>query len=215
MEQNVQRYLQAALAKSTLSSYKTAHRRYVNFCLRSTHTPYPTTATILTQFVAFLGTQNLKHQTIKSYLSGIRYYHIIQSHPDPFTSDMPRLTYVLKGIKSSQSKDPTTKSKTRLPITPKILHELQHALHIPSFDNIMLWAAALTCFYGFLRSGEITIPSASSFDASAHLCLSDISVDNAQQPSIIRLHLKASKTDLHSDKELTCTWGALATLFAL
>ncbi len=100
---------------------------------------------------------------------------------------MPKLTYVLKGIKSSQSKDPTTKTKTRLPITPKILHELQLALHNPSFDNVMLWAASLTCFFGFLRSGEITIPSPSRFDPSAHLCLSDI--------SIIRLHLKASKTD--------------------
>ena len=108
---------------------------------------------------------------------------------------MPKLTYVLKGIKSSQSKDPASKPKTRLPITPKILQELQLAFHNPSFDNVMLWAASLTCFFGFLRSGEITVPSPSCFDPAAHLCLADISVNDAQQPSIIRLHLKASKTD--------------------
>ena len=108
---------------------------------------------------------------------------------------MPKLTYILKGIKSSQSKDPASKTKTRLSITPKILQELQLAFHNPSFDNVMLWAASLTCFFGFLRSGEITVPSPSCFDPSAHLCLADISVNDAQQPSIIRLHLKASKTD--------------------
>ncbi len=59
----------------------------------------------------------------------------------------------------------------------------------------MLWAACLLCFFGFLRSGEITIPDASSYDPSAHLNYSDIAVDNPLAPSIIQIRLKASKTD--------------------
>lgn len=63
------------------------------------------------------------------------------------------------------------------------------------FDNIMLWAAFLLCFFGFLRSGEITIPNQQSYDASVHLNFSDIATDNSVPPSIIQVKIKASKTD--------------------
>ncbi len=59
----------------------------------------------------------------------------------------------------------------------------------------MLWAAACTCFFGFMRSGEMTLPSESAFDPSSHLCVNDISVDDHTAPSIVKLRLKASKTD--------------------
>ena len=59
----------------------------------------------------------------------------------------------------------------------------------------MVWAASLLCFFGFLRSGEITIPSLHSYDPSVHLNYKDISVDDPSNPSIIKVHIKASKTD--------------------
>ena len=51
------------------------------------------------------------------------------------------------------------------------------------------------CFFGFLRSGEITIPSVSAYDASTHLSPSDISADVPSQPTVVQLRLKQSKTD--------------------
>ena len=59
----------------------------------------------------------------------------------------------------------------------------------------MLWAAFLVCFFGFLRSGEITIPDAAAYDPSVHLNFADISIDNLTSPKIIRIRLKCSKTD--------------------
>ena len=59
----------------------------------------------------------------------------------------------------------------------------------------MIWAASLLCFFGFLRSGEISIPNLSSYDSSVHLNYSDISVDNPFNPNIIQVRIKASKTD--------------------
>ena len=59
----------------------------------------------------------------------------------------------------------------------------------------MLWAAATLCFFGFLRSGEITIPSDSAFDKGAHLGFSDMTVDCFHHPQVTRVCLKASKTD--------------------
>ena len=40
----------------------------------------------------------------------------------------------------------------------------------------MLCAASTLCFFGFLRSGEITIPSDSVFDETRHLAHGDIMV---------------------------------------
>lgn len=59
----------------------------------------------------------------------------------------------------------------------------------------MLWAAAVMCFFGFFRAGEITIPSLTSFDNSRHLSWGDVSINNHLQPRMLKVHLKYSKTD--------------------
>ena len=82
--------------------------------------------------------------------------------------------------------------------TPSILSKTHQILlnDIPlAFDNIMLWAASLLCFFGFLRSGEITTPTLTSYDPSALLSYNDISVDNPVNPTIVKVRLKCSKTD--------------------
>ena len=59
----------------------------------------------------------------------------------------------------------------------------------------MLWAAASLCFFGFFRSGDITVQSAGAFDPRVHLAWGDVSVDGNVPPSKIRVFLKRSKTD--------------------
>ena len=58
----------------------------------------------------------------------------------------------------------------------------------------MLWAAC-ACYFGFLRSGEVTVPSEAAYDSSVHLNMADVAVDSIQTPSTIRLKIKVSKTD--------------------
>ena len=65
----------------------------------------------------------------------------------------------------------------------------------PAADHIMLWAAACTGFFGFLRAGEFTVPSPSEYDSDVHLNLSDMAIDDHRLPSMIRLCIKQSKTD--------------------
>ena len=141
---------------------------------------------VLCQFVSLLGREGLKHQTIKCYLSGIRFHNLAQSFPDPFVKDMPRLHYVLPGIKSKKGKCQAP-TKQCLPVTPAILLKVYSILKDdPSnFDNIMIWAASLKCFFGFLRSGEITIHSVTAYDASTHLSSLDISADILSQPTVV------------------------------
>ena len=63
----------------------------------------------------------------------------------------------------------------------------------------MLWAAFLTCFFGFMRSGEICSDSALPLDPAAGLSVNDLLVDNLEDPRWIRIRLRKSKTDPFSE----------------
>ena len=88
-------------------------------------TPLPTSESILCRYVAFLPKDNLKHQTIKTYLSAVRHMHIVAGKGDPFKEDMPLLEYTMRGIKGDQARNSESVSRTRLPITPAILLQLR------------------------------------------------------------------------------------------
>ena len=49
-------------------------------------------------------------------------------------------------------------------------------------------------FWGFLRAGELTIPSDTAFDPTTHITVEDITIDGIANPSMLNLCLKAFKT---------------------
>ncbi len=89
------------------------------------------------------------------------------------------------------------RSKPRLPITPDLLRKLRSIwlANNGGRNELMLWAAATSCFFGFFRAGKITVPSDSSFDGTVHLSFADVAVDDLAKPSMLKVHLKVSKTD--------------------
>ena len=147
--------------------------------------------------MAYLAREGLKHRTIKAYLSGIRCMQIHLSMGNPFGNGaMPRLEYVLTGIKRVESRSGVT-HRRRMPITMDIMCRLRGVWLTPAADpdKVMLWAAACTGFFGFLRAGEFSVPSAQAYDPQGHLNLADISVDSHATPSMVCLQIKQSKTD--------------------
>ena len=46
-----------------------------------------------------------------------------------------------------------------------------------------------------MRAGEFTVPDGSSFHRKTHLSYADIAVDSHTQPTVMRVTIKASKTD--------------------
>ena len=60
---------------------------------------------------------------------------------------------------------------------------------------IMIWAAVCLCSFGFMKSGEITLPSESAYDPETHLSYEDIAIDDPLAPTFMRVHFKASKMD--------------------
>ena len=47
-----------------------------------------------------------------------------------------------------------------------------------------------------MRAGELTVPTDKVYDPSVHLSVGDITVDDAYRPSLLRVTIKQSKTDL-------------------
>ena len=50
-------------------------------------------------------------------------------------------------------------------------------------------------FFGFFRSGEITVPSITGFDPTRHLKWGDVCANRTESPSLVRVHLSFSKCD--------------------
>ena len=69
-------------------------------------------------FVAYLALKGLKWQTIKTYLSAVRHFHLLRGPQSGFPDGTrPRLQLMLYGIKKATS----TFKNARLPITSAIL----------------------------------------------------------------------------------------------
>lgn len=146
--------------------------------------------------MSVLAVEKIRHSTIKCYLSAVRHLHVAEGVGDPGIAKMARLEQVLKGIKATQAKE-GVQAKSRLPITPEILIKIKETWERGriDYDKTMLWAAALMCFFGFLRAGEVCVPADNEFDAGAHLTFRDVSVDCKLEPSMVQIRVKASKTD--------------------
>jgi len=190
------RFLAQGLAPSTVATYSAGKRKYILFCTTTKISPMPSSESTLILFVTHLAAANISHTTIKVYLSAIRHMHIIAGLHNSFNEQLtPRLQLVIRGIKKSQAL--TTPQRVRLPITLAIMQSIKQRLSDQphSYSNIMLWAACCLAFFGFLRVSEFTVPCHTDYDPSLHLSLQDISIDNRDNPRILKVNIKQSKTD--------------------
>ena len=147
------------------------------FCVQAHLNPLPVSESLLCRYVAYLAEEGLAPKTIKLYLSAIRHLQVSMNLSDPKIGEMARLEQVVKGVKREYAKKNLDK-RERLPITPELLMQMKQvwSREPKKFDNIMLWAACCVCYFGFLRSGEVTVPSEAAYDSSVHLNMSDIAV---------------------------------------
>ena len=119
--------------------------------------------------------------------------HVAEKHGDQGISGMVRLEQVMRGIKSTQARA-GIRGAVRLLVTLDILRKLK-AVCEPHRDGVMLWAAAALCFFAFLRAGERKVPPDIEYDQAAHLSFEDVAADSLERPEVIRVRIKASKTD--------------------
>ena len=151
---------------------------------------------MLCYFVVSLARQGLAPTSIKTYLAAVRHAQITRGLPEMRQAALPRLQLVQAGIRWERAHHGPPQTP-RLPITADILRRLRAVWMAPPArdDDCMMWAAAAACFFGFFRAGELTVPTATAFDAAVHLAWGDVAVDEADPPAMVRVFLKRSKTD--------------------
>lgn len=83
---------------------------------------------------------------------------------------------------------------------------------------------AVRHFFGFFRLGEILLPSGCTYDSNIHLSVGDVAVDNVEDPKMVQISLKHSKTDQFGQGSKTylgrikndlCPVAAILTYLAL
>ena len=126
-------------------------------------------------------------QSIRTYLAVIRHTQVTLGLPEPCSfSSLPRLHLVQAGIQRAHLEQSAELTRIRLSITPAILRAMQSTLEPRATepDVVMIWAAAVLCFFGFFRSSEITTPNAAGFNPKIHLAWGDVAIDSAQSPTL-------------------------------
>ena len=192
--QTVGELFQEGLAPATRKAYESGKRRYRQFCNSLGVHPTPAMEQLLQLFVASLMKGGLAHSTIKNYLAAVRHLHLEEGLADPKMADMARLQLVVRGAKKQQTKK-GSQGRLRLPIMVEIM-ELKHAWERAGCpEGQMLWAAASLCFFGFQRSGKMTVPEGAQYDESTHLSFRDLAVNSRENPRSLKVRLKTSKTD--------------------
>lgn len=159
----------------------------------------------------------IKPDTVLSYLSGLRAYHI-DHHMSLEVFDAPRLAWIIKGGKRLY---PSHK-KNRLPVTKDILERITYK-DPQTIDEVNIDTAFKVAWAGFMRLGEITYTETEVKKPSfiqTRLTRSDISFAEGNQYATLRL--KRSKTDtehtgvqiiLAASHDTACPVSALKKLF--
>ena len=172
-------------------------RKFYTFCIRYNVTdPFPVTEHLLCCFAVHVADEGLSPQTVKAYLAAVRNTQLSLGLPDPRDqSSLAILKRVQAGICRSRASRPQTR-KARLPITAVLMARIKTALESSANpEKCLLWAVCCSAFFGFFRLGELLPPSRSGVDPAGYLTWGDVAVDNQEKPTMVRFHLRRSKTD--------------------
>ena len=195
MDLIVHEYFTQSLAPSTATTYRSVANRYIHFCMQYAIPPLPLCQDNVTRFVAHLAQSGVTYQSIRTYLSGLRFFQVANGLADPYLSSIPVLEYVLRGIRRLPQ---AVQRNSRLPITPEVLQMLllswSQAPQESRYNATMLWAACCTGFFGFMRAGEFTCSSLRTYRPDM-LSPQDVSVDSHDTPTVVSVHLRRSKAD--------------------
>ena len=152
IEQRMWHLLGRSLAPTTQLAYSRCFNKYMEFCNQFNIVSLPASEYTLMLFTTQVSITS-SYNNIKLHLAAVR--HVQMLHGYTFDAPRPRLYLLIRGIK--REKGNVHKKALRKPITPVLLLQFhrylsQSCLVVP--DRAMLWEAATTAFFGFLRSSE-------------------------------------------------------------
>lgn len=140
--------MSSSVSSSTQSVYHSGHQTYTKFTQMNNYSLVATEDTLMHFATYCLDSLNLSYHTIKLYLCGIRYYHLLQGIPNPFTLEdkLPRLQMLLKGIKRQQKPH----RPSRKAITTEILQDMVKSLQqgiFTHYSDILMSTVCVVAFF--------------------------------------------------------------------
>ena len=168
-------------------------KKYVKFCEKYSRPPLPVSGSGLCQFVACLVGEGLTHGSVKAYLAAVRQMQVEAGLGNPGLDAMAKLKQVIRRVQRLREEQGQQRRR-RKPMTVQVLRRSWSAAQ-GGLDAKIMWAAATLSFFGFMRSGEVMVPSTRAYDPSRHLSWQDVSTDSVANPTVVRVTLKISKTD--------------------
>ena len=157
--------VQNSLAPTTRSNYGTGILHFTQFCDSwkiSEEDRMPAFAALLAAFVScHIGSYSGK--TIKSWLSGIQSWHIMNQAPWHGDDNWLQLAWTTATKMGTAFKRPL-----QPPVSLNHLHVLRQHLNLAMPFHAAIWATVLVTFFGCRQLGETTVKSLASFDPLYH-----------------------------------------------
>ncbi|CAG2228810.1 unnamed protein product [Mytilus edulis] len=161
-----------AFAESTYKNKKTQLESYFMFCIYFELMPVPATVHVLTLYAQFLSRSFKSVDSIKNYLSSVRYLHLLLDLEYP-QFEAFHLRLVLRGLCRIKAHC----QKQALPITPHILLQIYKKLDMNSAYDATIWCLFLHAFFLMFRKSNLVPDSISTFDHNKQLCRDSIIFD--------------------------------------
>lgn len=184
---------QRAYATGTNRNRACQIRAYMLFCLHADVQVLPVTDLNLCRYITFLARSFNSYQTLLNYIDGARYYHSLMGYSFD-VKDSFIVKNTLRGVRRQLGDSVSDK----LPITPRVLLDIYQVMDHTRTVHIVVWAAFLVAFYGFLRKSNVVPPSAKLFDNKQHLGRSSIVI----HPDKLIVTLHKTKTIQFSQRKL-------------
>ena len=129
--------------------------------------PFPATTQVICRYIAYLS-RSKAFSTIQQHLAVISVIHRHIDEHNPTQGIMVRS--LMKGVKRYKG----TEQKYKLTLSIQQIQRMFELLCIERTPDLQLWVMISMCFYGLLRIGAITVPSASSYAENKILTRGDI-----------------------------------------
>ena len=158
--------VRGALAPNTKSTYGAGPLRFTQFCDKWHITEEARMPAGYPLLCAFIGEHKglQSGSTIRSWLAGIRSWHIMNHAPwygDDSWVHLARMSANKEGTKH--------KLALRAPVSIEHLSCLRRSLDLSNSFHAAVWAVALVTFFGCRRLGETTVTVARAFDQKYHV----------------------------------------------
>ena len=156
-----------AYSSGTSSNLRTQFRAYLSFCVYFRRVALPADLKTIATYAQFLS-RSVTPQTVRNYLSGVKFLHILLGLDYPFTESFI-LRLVLRGISRL---NPHVPRRAR-PVTPNILRAIAAQVDPSSSLHLAVYACALLSFFLMARVGSV-LPVSSAVSSRLYLSASAV-----------------------------------------